>query len=213
MSSWRYGILTAALGRSYLLRVPLLFFVAGLGPNALTAQNAASSLDLIEVSSERLPPGAETAAQAGVTQNELDVDEEIVVIGDPSLRALREELRAAEDHVHDLFNALNDDDQFDIHCHSETRTGTKISRRVCKPNYVDAATDVQARAYLSFLRGDAAGASLPSQATIQYKNDILREKLTTLVNENAELREAVMHHAELSSAFDSTRQRVLYTNE
>lgn len=170
------------------------------------------NLEPADVASERLPD-AVSASETSLIQDESEAYEEVVVIGDPTLRSLREELRAAEDKVHALFNALNDDDEFDIHCHIETPTGTKISRRVCKPNYVDTATRNFGQAYLNFLRGEAGGTAAPSRAIIQFKNDILREKLTELINENAELRGAVFRYSQLSGAFESARQRILYTND
>lgn len=182
-------------------------------PDVALAQGASNPIsEPLDGTTERLPDSA-PGVQTSLIQDESDAYEEIVVIGDRSLTELREELRAAEDKVHELFNALNDDDQFDIHCHIETRTGTNISRRVCKPNYVDTATRNSGQAYLNFLRGEFGGAAAPSVAVIRYKNGILQEKMTALVDENAELRGAVFRYSQLSNAFDSARQRILYTND
>jgi len=139
--------------------------------------------------------------------------EEIVVVGDRTLRSLTEELRRAEDYVHERFNALNDDDQFDIHCHRETRTGTNISRRVCKANYVDSATAVEAQANLASLRGEFGVSQMSPRATIQYKNRILREKLTEFVNEDAQLRESVTHFAELRENYENAKRQILDSGE
>lgn len=139
--------------------------------------------------------------------------EEVVVIGRETLNSLREELRQAQDHVYDLFNTLNDDDEYDIHCHMETRTGTHISRRVCKANYVDEATSIQGEAYIAFLRGEPGSAQMPATAAIELKNRILREKLTELVNANAELREAVTGFAELSENYENARQQIRHSRE
>jgi len=163
--------------------VSLILIVLAAGPlsNVVMAQvERNQGLELIEVTSERLPE-AVSAAETGLIQDQSEALEEIVVIGDPTVRSLRGALRAAQDQVHELFNELNDDNQFDIHCYSETRTGTNISRRFCKPNYVDTTTAIEGQAYLNDLRDRFGGAQAPSIAIIRFKNGILREKLTALV--------------------------------
>jgi hypothetical protein len=52
--------------------------------------------------------------------------EEIVVYGNKSLVQLRLELYKAEDAVFDLFNSLNSDDEFDVHCYKEAPIGSHI---------------------------------------------------------------------------------------
>jgi len=152
----------------------------------------------------------ESAAAAGIDPiaSESAV-EEVIVVGDQTLVGLRQELYRAQDRVHELFNALNDDDDFDIHCHMETRTGTRISRRVCKANYVDQATAVQGQAFLAFTRGEAGSAQPPSAEVIQFNNKLLRQKLTELVNANSELRDAVARFSELSENYESAQRRIL----
>lgn len=147
-----------------------------------------------------------TGSDAGIAEAAI---EEVLVVAPRTLQSLRDELVRAEDRVHELFNALNDDDEFDIHCFMETRTGTRISQRVCKANYVDTATANDGLAYLAFLRGELGAAQSPAMSVLQYKNEILRQRLTALVSENFELREAVMHFAELSQNFEDARQEIL----
>jgi hypothetical protein len=54
--------------------------------------------------------------------------DEITVLGTRSMRTLRLEVQAARERVYDLFNSLNSDDEFDIHCRNVPRTGTRIPR-------------------------------------------------------------------------------------
>jgi len=169
------------------------------------------SLELIEVTSERLPAPLEGTGLVG--KDDSEAYEEIVVVGEPTLRNLRVALRAAENRVYEVFNALNDDNEFDIYCYSETRTGTNISRRVCKPNFVDTATTNMGQAFLNYLRGGLGGAQAPSIAIVRFKSGILREKMTALANESPELREAMLRYDELAGAFETARQRILYTND
>lgn len=160
----------------------------------------------VEPAGEPLP--ASTAPIDSATATPDPAVQELIVIGPRTLGGLRDELVRAEDRVHELFNALNDDDEFDIHCFMETRTGTNIAQRVCKANYVDAATANDGQAYLAFLRGEPGTAQSPAMAVLQYKNEMLREKLTALVRENAELREAVTHFAELIQNYEDARREI-----
>ena len=89
--------------------------------------------------------------------------EEIVVYGEKSLIHLRHEVQRAEDRVFDVFNTLNSDDEYDIHCYREAPTGSHIHRRVCRANFVSKATAEEARALL-------LGLPIPiASATIQKK--------------------------------------------
>ena len=185
----------------------LLLWAACLLPSDLLAQEGAArsqGLEPIEITVERL---ADDATRGGL-EYESAVDEEVVVVSRRGLVGLRAQILAAEDRVYALFNALNDDDQLDIHCYTETRTGTNISRRVCKPNYVDSATAVDGQSQLSALRSELGSAQMPSRTVIQSKDRILRDKLAALVNDNAELRDAVVRHAELRATYESARQQI-----
>jgi hypothetical protein len=135
-------------------------------------------------------------------------DEEIVVVGQRTLSALRAEISLAEDRVHELFNALNDDDEYDIHCHRETRTGTNISQRVCKANFVDGATSAEGQATLAAMRGEMGSTRPPAAAVIRRKNKILREKLTAFVSESDELREAVEHFNERLENYETVSRQM-----
>jgi hypothetical protein len=75
--------------------------------------------------------------RSGASSGPMD---EIQVLGTRSLRTLRLEMQAARERVYDLFNSLNSDDDFDIHCRNVPRTGTRIPQRVCRPRYTDNAT-------------------------------------------------------------------------
>lgn len=71
---------------------------------------------------------------------EITVDEEITVVGQRSLRLLRLEVQIARERVYGLFNSLNSNDEFDVHCSNAPRTGTRIPQRVCRPQYADNGT-------------------------------------------------------------------------
>jgi hypothetical protein len=77
-----------------------------------------------------------------------DKIEEIIVYGDKSLRRLRNDVYKAEQKVIVIFNSLNSDDEFDIHCTRDAPTGSHIKRRVCRANFVGKATAHEARGFM-----------------------------------------------------------------
>ncbi|HEX5046603.1 MAG TPA: hypothetical protein VFX89_05735 [Gammaproteobacteria bacterium] len=77
-------------------------------------------------------PVAETANQ--------DKPDEMIVRGRKSAFALQHEADLALEHVFDVFNQYNSDDDFDIHCSLKRVIGTRTKKQVCSPVYADKAT-------------------------------------------------------------------------
>jgi hypothetical protein len=50
----------------------------------------------------------------------------------------RNEVYVAENKLFDMFNELNEDDQYDVTCIFEVPIGANIRRRVCRANYLSA---------------------------------------------------------------------------
>jgi hypothetical protein len=76
-----------------------------------------------------------------------DVEEVIV----PGRRPenLRVEIERLEGAVYERFNALNSDDEFDIHCLKQAPTGSNIPLRTCAPNFVIRAESASAEGMLT----------------------------------------------------------------
>ncbi len=51
-----------------------------------------------------------------------------------------------ENRFYDLYNQLNKDDEFDVHCRKEARLGTRIASRICKIAYNEKAEAEYAQA-------------------------------------------------------------------
>ena len=141
------------------------------------------------------------AAQEGEPEP-TETIEEIVVYGNKSLVQLRRELYNAEDAVFDLFNSLNSDDEFDIHCYKEAPTGSHIKKRVCKTNF------------LRELIGEATRQSLIMEmpylhpvAKIKQKDELLRKEMEALVAERPELLNALSEASDAKQVYDSERQK------
>ena len=57
--------------------------------------------------------------------------DEIVIQGDRTLSAARQAIVDAEDRFYRRWNELNTNNDYDISCQSYTRTGTRLSTRLC----------------------------------------------------------------------------------
>ena len=125
-----------------------------------------------------------------------DSVEEVIVYGKKSLTRLRAELHLAEENVFEMFNSLNSSDEFDIHCVDQSQAGTRIKRRVCKPNY---AKDLRSQATQRWLNSGDANTTdgqnfVPMSAQIQAKEKQLRAEMELLVMQHPEFLEAVAEY-------------------
>lgn len=125
--------------------------------------------------------------------------EEISVIGRRSLLSLRLDVYRREDDFYRLFNALNTDDDYDVNCDKETRTGSHLSRRVCKANFVKDATALEARQYLLGIGGSSAA------VIIMRKQELLNAKMTATVQENPELLEKLLDLDKARKRYEAER--------
>jgi hypothetical protein len=106
----------------------------------------------------------------------------IVVSGQKSEAALRQELWKAEEDFYSLYNSLNDDGLYDVRCVDEAPIGSRIKVQVCRPVFfAKALTD-----------GDVNSVTnLNSNPAIAGEMDTYREKMNTLIAANPELQAAV----------------------
>jgi hypothetical protein len=137
--------------------------------------------------------------------------EEITVIGHRYLRELRLEVQASRERVYNLFNDLNINEEFDIHCHDGSRTGTRTVRRVCRPQYVDVATSEAAKWYLVFMKWGRGGAFSRAQAEISVVHLKARQmdaEVERLMGESREFRRAIAEYQALEGRYDAARRGV-----
>lgn len=137
--------------------------------------------------------------------------EEIIVTGRQSLTQLKVQIELAQDRMFGLFNALNDDDLYDIYCYGETRTGTLLSQRECRPVFLRKAMEQYGKAFLAGVQGMSAFVgeqgfanvvAMEPQAAINRGYPILKEKMNALVEQNSEFAESVAKHHELVEEFE-----------
>jgi hypothetical protein len=156
-----------------------------------------------------VPTRAQDAAQAtDGAQSAQTADEEIVIRGRRTLFTLRQETEAAREHVWEVFNEINGNDDFDISCNTSARTGTRMTRRACRPQYANDATREAGRAlarrirlcdptsdgYAGCLEMAMANGNSEAQqyiARIAYMDRRLDDEFRQLVRERPELATAV----------------------
>jgi hypothetical protein len=140
------------------------------------------------------------AAQEGEPEP-TETIEEVVVYGNKSLVQLRRELYKAEDAVFDLFNSLNSDDEFDIHCYKEAPTGSHIKKRVCKTNYFrDLIGEATRQAFLT-------GMYHHPVAKIKQKDELMRKEMEALLVERPKLLKALNEYSDAKQVLESEHRR------
>lgn len=128
------------------------------------------------------------------------VMDEIVVKGEKSLNRLRHRVYETEDVFYALFNSINDDDDFDIHCTKEARTGSRVKRRVCRANFELKATAEEARGWKLGIP------TTPAESAIAHNKRVILEKMEILVNENPELLKALVDFGNAKIDYETEKQ-------
>lgn len=131
--------------------------------------------------------------------------EEITVTGQKLFSTLQAQIRDAEDRMYGLFNELNPDDIYDIHCIWEAPLGTRIRKRECRPEFVSRAQRDEAQNFLSQMSGMGSVNPTPVMAQLAFHYPILADKMKALVSENPALLEAVLRHYELRKELEERK--------
>ena len=133
--------------------------------------------------------------------------EEITVIGQQIILDLRLQIIEAEDRAFDIFNALNDDNLYDVVCTKVARTGTLIKKRECLPNFYHRATAENAQEFLGYV-GDYSNYSGPTQSSqnmFAQRFPVFKAKVKELAMQNPELMSALEDLIELSEELKQKR--------
>ena len=126
--------------------------------------------------------------------------EEIIVTAPRTLRSMRAEIEEVQDRAFALFNELNIDNDYDIVCRRETPTGSHIPVRVCRPRYVDR---LEAEAAQDFLAGEAY---FDPGGDILYHEDILRQKIARMAEEDPDFHHALAEFYRVKTSYEEERQ-------
>jgi len=127
-----------------------------------------------------------------------DAVDEIIVPG-RAPENLRLEIERLELAVYDRFNALNSNDEFDIHCLERAPTGSNITQRTCAPNFVIQAESSAARKML--VDGRSSDANNYNRAEhnlrMEQKSRELTEEMQRVARQDEQLLRDLARLAEL----------------
>lgn len=139
-------------------------------------------------------PLAQTQEEPSEAATNLDVDvyDEIIVQGEPTLRLLREDVYKAEENFYDLFNSLNEGRRFDIHCFYRTWRRTQVRRRYCEANFVK-----------SEYRPPEVQGGAAYGAWVRYQTRKMYEMMAALMEEHPELQAALLEFGDAKQTLAS----------
>jgi len=107
------------------------------------------------------------------------------------------EIERLELSVYDRFNALNTNDEFDIHCFKQAPTGSNIPLRRCAPNFVVEAEAQAAQNTMVGARGRADARNHGDTTVLEQKSKALTEEIQRLAREDAQLMKDLVRLDEL----------------
>ncbi len=123
-----------------------------------------------------------------------EVIENIVVASQKSPRDLRRDVSRSEKDFYAIYNKLNDDGLYDVHCTREAPTGSVIKSQVCRPKFLQRAIK---EGKVNFATG------LDTNSLIAGQIATFRKNLETLVAANPDLQAAAatlkLAHAQLTA--------------
>jgi hypothetical protein len=172
--------------------------------------------------------GDPAARERAEDSRQKEEPEEVVVRG-RRIGELRAEVEDAREHAYELFNDLNGNDEFDVHCHKESRSGTNVPQVVCRAQFENRISAAAAREYMStlftvcqpnangFLDTQAClfgGPGVSARASAQgvegqapLKRDQMTEEIFRVARENDEFAQAILDWYEASQQYDAARRR------
>lgn len=149
------------------------------------------------------PAPAPVASAAASAESSRDwILDEVVVKGTRSWE-LQQQMVQVEDRFYALYNQLNADRDFDVHCHIEAPAGRIIKERICRVAFHEDAQAVEVRALLD--GHNAPPAAMVAQAReAEFEANFLR-----VLNSDPRLLRLVREREALEEKYDAERTREL----
>jgi hypothetical protein len=131
--------------------------------------------------------GAPALAQVAQAPSQPAANADEVVVEGRKPENVYAEIERLEISVYDRFNALNSNDEFDIHCFKQAPTGSNIPLRRCAPNFVVEAEAQAAQNTMVGARGRADARNHGDTTVLEQKSKALTEEIQRLAREDAQL--------------------------
>jgi hypothetical protein len=166
---------------------------------AISAGNVVSAQDAGQGTAETINQLASETTE----QDSSEAIDEITVVGQKPLHALRREVYRAEEDFFEVFSAINEDDDYDVRCYYEVPSFTHIRRHVCRAKFVIDATSAESRAFMSEQVGNF---SRPATFEIERKKKRLQELMEALIVERPELLQALNKYTNAKQTLESEKK-------
>ena len=144
--------------------------------------------------------------ESGTSKAAPPVDAELTVSAVRKLTEMRKEIALAEDRFVAKYNELNKERQYAIKCNDETYTGSRLNRRMCRPEFVADATGDETRGWL---RGEVYS---PASPVIATKNAGFRKNMLDIASKNPELVKLAQQHDDLEKRYNELLRHTLTGN-
>jgi len=133
------------------------------------------------------------------------VDE--VVVPGRKPEQIRVEIERLENAVYERFNALNSNDDFDIHCFEQAPTGSNIPERKCWPNFALRSEERAAGASLHKMQGMGGGNSRQERMGLEQKSKELTAEIQRVARQDEQLMHDLTRLSELKEAQQAGKRR------
>jgi hypothetical protein len=114
---------------------------------------------------------------------------------------MREKMVALEEQFYALYNDLNKDDDFDVHCAREAPLGTRLKKRVCRIEYYENAQADEAQALLG---GYSAP---PADLVLLTRYPDFSKAMLGIINSDPRLRKLVRQREDLEKRYIAERKK------
>ena len=133
--------------------------------------------------------------------------DEITVYGENSVQAIKAQIIRADRKLYGLFNELNDDRDYDVHCRLEGVYASRRKERICLPAFEHGVLEESWNDLDTW-----TGAGRPN-AEIRKKREIFRQKMMEFAAQNPELEKAIYERANLELKLTEAAGRARTTPE
>lgn len=161
------------------------------------------TLTLVALLSLGAPAFAQQVADA--SQSAADVDE--VVVPGRRPENLRVEIERLEQVVYERWNALNSNDEFDIHCLDSEPTGSNITQTHCAPNFVIEAESRAAEDAVHGARTTGHSRNDEYLAAVEEKSRQLSEEMKRVARQDEQFLHDLMRLDELRQLQANEKQQ------
>jgi len=186
------------------LRATLVLLVVLMSPGITAAQDNDAAKNQMEA-----VVGIVSGMDDRATREEV-IDEIIVIESRPTVQ-IEADIRNADVQMYTIFNVLNEDKEYDIHCNWEKRgasdIGSNIKVHVCKPQYERGIDTYQWSGPGDMINLDSSIRTPQSQIVRNHR--ILQQKMISIAEKNPEFAESIIKRANLQREYDHSRQRSL----